>query len=127
MGSWLGDAQLLLKFRALGVPEARDEVIVDHARRLHEGVERRRSDKAKAVGLEGFAHSLRYVGLGLDVFGGGERVDDRPPVNKTPYILSKWHAFANFEIDLRIGDRCFDLGAVTDDAFVLEEAIDVSR
>src|SRR5581483_7896926 len=50
-----------------GVAEAGHDVVVDHARRLHEGVTDRRADEAEAAALQILAHRPRFLRLGRDL------------------------------------------------------------
>lgn len=45
---------------ALGVAETADQVVVDEACRLHEGVANCRADELEAAFLEDLAHSIRF-------------------------------------------------------------------
>lgn len=42
----------------LGVPEAFDKVVIDHAHGLHEGVTNRAADELEATSLQVFAHGI---------------------------------------------------------------------
>ena len=61
---------MLGEFGAFGVAVAGDEVIVDHAHRLHEGVDDGRAAELESAAAEFLRHCLRH-------FGGGGYLSER--------------------------------------------------
>src|SRR5581483_4634099 len=93
--------------RELSVAEAADDVVVDHADRLHERIADRRADEAEAAALEVAAHRLRVVRFRGDL---GERLppvharraaDERPQVRVEAPELDRGARVADRRLDLR--------------------------
>jgi hypothetical protein len=61
-----------------------DEVIVDHAGRLHESVDRGRADEAETLGLEGLGYRLGHGRLGRHRLEARVMVDLRAPIEEGP-------------------------------------------
>mgnify|MGYP000562737111 CR=1 FL=1 len=62
-------------------------MIVDQSHRLHEGIDDRTADEAKAAFLEVRADAVGHFGLRRDVGIDLAAVDDRFIVNKRPNVL----------------------------------------
>ena len=61
-----------------------DQVVVDHARRLHEGIDRRRTDEAEAFRLQRLGDGLGGRRLGRHRLEARVPVDLRAPVEEIP-------------------------------------------
>ena len=66
-----------------------DEMVVDHAGRLHEGVDDRRPDEARAARLEVLGDRLRDVGLGRNLARRFALAVDRLAVDEAPQMLGE--------------------------------------
>ena len=97
-------------------------MVIDQARRLHEGIADCRTDKLEAAFFEGFAHGVRFAGRGGDVFEGPAPVADSGPADKLPDIGIEG---AKFLLDLKEGTRVghcgFNFEAVANDARIVEQ------
>src|SRR5581483_10646820 len=92
-GSW-HPAEL----RASGMPVARDKVIVDHAGRLHEGVDDSRAAELEAARLEVLRDGARKLGLGRDVADRLVTVVDRFAVHEAPQMRAEaWAVLHHLE------------------------------
>src|SRR5712664_1771745 len=103
----------------LAPAEAADEVVVHHARGLHEGVADRRADEGEAARLELPAQRLRHVGHRRHLPRLPPAILDRPPADLAPHpgverALGALHG----EERARIEHGGRDLGAVAHDALV---------
>src|SRR5207302_9776676 len=65
--------------------KAIDDMIVDHPRRLHEGVADGRSDKAKSALFQGPAHGVRFRACCGDILQRPAGVNLRLAANKLAY------------------------------------------
>ena len=108
------------------MPEARDHVVVDHAGRLHEGIERRRSDEAEAFRLQRFADPFRYIRLSRHTLQRCQPVDDRAAFDKSPYVSRKRDPLSQRQIGFCVRNRRFDLRTVSNDALVVHQTRDVA-
>src|SRR5436309_13382642 len=68
----------------LGVPEASHEMVVDHARGLHEGVADRRADEGEAAPLKVLAHCIGHIRPGRHLLVRLPRVLERDAPDKPP-------------------------------------------
>src|SRR5581483_5487810 len=71
------------------VAMAIDEMVVDHADRLHEGVDDGRAAELEPTGGELLRHLARDVGLCRDLLGGAEMVHLRLAVDEVPQQCRK--------------------------------------
>ena len=94
----------------LGVTEAGDDVVVDHARRLHERVTHGRPHEAEAPPLQVLAHRPRLLSLGRDLAHLTEAVDLRRPADEAPEVRGEAAiGLLHLEHALRVRDRRLDL------------------
>ena len=100
-----------------------DEMVVDHADRLHEGVDDRRSDEIAAARAQVLGDAARQLGLGGHVAHRQARATKRPAVDEAPEMSREAASPGEVEIDPRQRDRRLDLGAVAHDAGVLPSAL----
>jgi hypothetical protein len=68
------------------MPKTAHQMIVHHARGLHEGVTNRRAHKAKTALLQIFAHGVRFRGSSRDLFVRFPCVQLRPAPDKSPDV-----------------------------------------
>src|SRR5262249_33275099 len=94
------------------------EMVVDHARRLHEGIDRGGSDEAKALCLQRLGNGLRGRRLGRYRLEAFVVVDLRTPVEEVPQECRKASAPREPQHRARIIDGCFHLEAIAHDAGV---------
>src|SRR4029079_13185838 len=73
----------------LGVAEAVDGVVVDHAHRLHQRVHRGRAHEPEAPSLEVLAQGLRQVGARREIRQPLPPVDDRAAVDEGPEVVGE--------------------------------------
>src|ERR1700733_4571776 len=78
------DMRLAAERRAFGMAVAIDEMIVDHAGRLHEGVDDGRPDEIAAAFAQVLGDRGGNIGLGDNVAHGSAFVLDRLAVDKAP-------------------------------------------
>ena len=100
-------------------------MIVDHARRLHEGVYGGRPDEAKAFLLESLRECRRMLSLRGDVFECRHVVLDWLTRNEAPDKMRERRVLRQGQICLRIVDRRFDLEFIAHDAGVPHEAREI--
>src|SRR5947209_8433428 len=103
------------------VAPAIDEMIVDHADRLHKGIDDRGAtefETARFQILRDFPRQFGFRGNFADVT---EIVADRLAVDEVPQILAKALLFLDVEVSARRRERPFDLGAVAHDACMLHQ------
>src|SRR5690348_3202728 len=107
------------------VAETGDEMVVDHARRLHEGINNGGADKFETAARQFLGYLDRDRRGGRHARRGLELVHLRPAVDEIPKKLRKARAFVH---DLQIGfsafDRALDLRPVTDDADIVHQRMD---
>lgn len=101
------------------------EMIVDHARRLHKGVDDRRTDKIGAAFAQILGDRYGNVRLRDDVLDRFARVLNRPAVDEIPQMPREAAVLAKIERDARQRDRCLNLGAIPHDARVLHQRLDL--
>src|ERR1043165_9304619 len=68
------------------MPEAADEMIVDHADGLHVRVDDRGTDEREPTALEILAHGVGNGGRSRDLANGSPAVPDRPAVDEAPLV-----------------------------------------
>src|SRR6185312_12067077 len=108
--------------------EASREVVVDHADRLHEGVDDGRADELEAARRQFLRQLARDVGLGRNLFRRLEAVDLRPAVNEAPQQRRETRALLHdLEIAARGENRALDLGTVAHDAGVAHQLLEFGR
>ena len=100
------------------MPITADEMVVDHADRLHEGIDDGRSAKCKARGLERLRHLARCLRLGRHLRPRAEIVLGGAPASHVPQPLREAAALHDRKIGTRARYRSDDLGAVADNAGV---------
>lgn len=102
------------------MPEARDQVIVDHSDGLHVGVNYRGPHELEASFLEIFTEGIRYFGGRRNFRWGFDLVIDRTAADETPKVRVK---IAKLLLDIqkqsRIVNNRFDFQAIANDARVL--------
>src|ERR1019366_10340283 len=98
---------------------ALDQMIVDHADRLHEGIDDGRPDEFEAVTSKFLGHRPRFIGFGRRARTAAEFMVYRFAADVLPKHLGKSRA-ALHDLDKGAGraDRARDLGAVAYDAGV---------
>ena len=112
-------SRLLAQFR---VAETRNQMIVDHARALHEGVANGRADEAEAALLQIFAEGVGFGGLCREAFVGfpsvlfGLAADEAPDVG-----VEGAEFFLNFQEGAGVTDGGVDFEAVADDSGVAKQ------
>jgi hypothetical protein len=77
------------------MPRAGEEMVVDHAGRLHEGVDDRRPAELEAARLEVLRDGARQLRLGGDRGDRLVAVDDRLPAGEVPEIGREARAALN--------------------------------
>ncbi len=103
-------------------------MIVDHADRLHEGVDDGRAAKFKAALRQLLGHRARGRGFGRHLAHGAVVVDLRLAVDEIPQQFGKAGAFFHdFEPGARREHRALDLGAIAHDAGVAHQPFDFGR
>src|SRR6267143_3262628 len=114
---------LLAQFR---VAETRNQVIVDHARGLHEGVANGRADEAETALLQIFAEDVGFGGLCREAFVGfpgvlfGLTADEAPNVS-----VKRAEFFLNFQEGAGVADGGVNFKAVANDSSVAEQFADL--
>ena len=84
--------------------EAADEMVIDHARRLHIRVANRGTHKRKAAALQVLAHGIRLFGARGQVFYAPAAVADCSVVGKLPDVFVET---SEFFLDLKEGFGIF--------------------
>src|SRR6267378_798989 len=109
----------LAQFR---VAETRNQVIVDHARGLHEGVANGRADEAETALLQIFAEDVGFGGLCREAFVGfpgvlfGLTADEAPNVS-----VKRAEFFLNFQEGAGVADGGVNFKEVANDSSVAEQ------
>src|SRR6516225_9442049 len=75
---------LAAKFLHRRVAMTADEMIVDHADRLHEGIDDRRPTKLETALRQFLRHRARHRGFGRHLANAAKAIDLRPPVDELP-------------------------------------------
>src|SRR5271166_1526585 len=104
--------------RACNVPMTVGEVVVDETASLHKGIGRGRAAKTEAARLEILGDGPAQRRLGRDLGHAGETVLNGLAVHEAPEKGGQRLAFRQIEVSARIGDGCFDLAAMPDNARV---------
>src|SRR5215203_297116 len=107
------------------MPEAAGEVVVDHADRLHEGVDDRRADEVEALGLERLRDRPRGLVLGPDIGPAREVVLHRAAVDEPPQERREALPLLDREPAARAGNGAEDFLPVADDAGIAHQRLDV--
>src|SRR6266446_4411719 len=95
---------------------AAHEVVVDHARRLHEGIDDARADELEAAPRELLGHRARDRRLRRHLRGGAEAIDLRPAADEVPKEPREAGTlFHGVEIGARGEDSALDLLALAQD------------
>src|SRR6185437_11642537 len=106
--------------------ETAHQMVIDHAGRLHEGVDDGRADKLEAASSQLLGDLDRDRRRGWHAGGGLELVQLRLAVDEIPQELREARAvFHDFQIRFRAGDRALDLGAIADDADVIHQCVNL--
>ncbi len=106
--------------------EAVDEVVVDHAGGLHEGVADGGAHKFETPGFEIFAHDVGFFGAGRQFGEGLPLVDDGfVPCELPDVAVEGIEFFLHFQEGPGVGDGSPDFVVVADDALVLQERLDL--
>lgn len=102
-------------------------MIIDHTRRLHVGIADGRADKLESALFQISAHRVGFRGAGRVVFQRAYVVNDRMAVDKKPDILVEAaELLLHVEKFLRVVDRSKNLGAVSYDAGIAEQSINLA-
>ena len=110
------------------MPEAVGGVVVDHANRLHERVDNRRTDKIEPAFLQVFAYYIGFFGSCGKFFKITQTALERFMPDKFPDVtFERAKLFLDFEERGRVADGRFDLQAVAHDAFVGKKLADFLR
>ena len=109
------------------VPPAGHDMVIDHADRLHEGI-----DDGRAAELEAALFQVLGDFGGKRRFGGklilaAKLILDRRAIDEIPEIMAEAALILQGKKSLRRGDRGFDLGAIADDAFILHQGGELGR
>src|SRR5580692_6423562 len=103
------------------VAETVDDVDVDHADGLHEGVTDCRSDKFEAALFEIFAHRIGFPSLRGDLLHRLRRVDARLAADELPDVaIEAAELFLHAEKCFRVSDGRSDFEFVTHDAGIAQ-------
>src|SRR5437867_2681927 len=98
------------------MPETVHEMVVDHARRLHERVADRRADESEAACLQRLRHRIGLSRARRHVAGTAPAIDLRRAADKAPHQIVEASVFAlRLDHGACIADRAFDLQPVADD------------
>src|SRR5262245_1433808 len=110
------------------VPMALHQMVVDHADRLHEGVDDGRPDEFEAARREVLRDPTRQRGFGRHLRGRAEMVDLRLAVEEFPEQPREPGTFLH-DLEIATGgqDGAFDLQAIAHDAGVLHQFLDPLR
>ena len=120
-----GHLEPSLQLGAGAVAVAADEVIVDHAGRLHESIDRGRADEAEALRLQRLGDGLGGRRLGRHRLEARVPVDLRAAVEEAPQEAGKARALLQLQQRPRIVDGGLDLEPVAHDAGIGHQAGDV--
>src|ERR1700733_5705650 len=105
--------------------KAGNEMVIDHADSLHEGVDDGRAAKFEAALRQFLGHRARDRGLGGHLALGAVVVDFRFAVDEIPEELGEARPLVHyFEPSARGEHGAFDLGAVAYDAGVAHQLLD---
>jgi len=116
-------SRLLAQFR---VAETRNQVIVDHARGLHEGVANGRADEAETALLQIFAEGVGFGGFCREAFAGFPGVLFGLAADEAPDVCVKGtEFFLDFEEGASVTDGGVDFEAVANDSGVAEQFADL--
>ena len=97
------------------MPEARHQMIVDHADGLHMRVDDRAADEFEAALLEVFAQGVGFFGSGRQIFHARKTILDRQAADETPNVFVECaEFFPHVEKVLSIRDRRRDLQAIAE-------------
>ena len=102
-------------------------MIVDHARRLHEGVDDGRAAELEACVLQRLRHFLRGLGFRLDIVEVLQPVLNRLSIDEFPEEIREAFLLLDIKIGARGKDRALDLLAIADDAFVGHQLLEFRR
>ena len=109
---------LTLQLGARFVAKTADEMIVDHARGLHEGINGRRPDEAEAFGLQSLGDALWTVGVSAGTVLKEPAVDLRAAVDEVPQERREARALLQLQVGPCVVDGGLDLQPVAHDAWV---------
>src|SRR5262249_41456497 len=110
------------------VAMAAHHMVVDHARRLHEGIDDARADELEATPRELLGHRSRDRRFRRHLRGGAEAIDLGPAADEIPKQPREARTlFHCTEIRARGENRALDLHAIADDARILHQLLDLLR
>src|SRR5205085_4440377 len=110
------------------VARAGDEVVVDHASGLHQGIANCRTDELESAPQQIAAHRIGFRGARGHIGQAPPAILLRFAADKTPQVsVETAEFFAHNEEGLRVLDRGRDLQAVAHDAGISEQPLHVAR
>src|SRR5689334_3379607 len=105
---------------------AADEMIVDHADRLHEGIDDGRPAKLETALRQFLGYCARDRGFGRHLTDAAKAIDLGTAVHEVPQQFGKARPlFHHLEPGARREHRAFDLGAVANDAGIAHQPFDL--
>src|ERR1051326_613367 len=108
------------------VPEAIRRVIVDHARRLHQGITNRRADELEAALDHVLAHRVGFFRFGRNIGQRPESIDDWFAADKLPQVtIERAELLLSGEKTTGVDDGGVDFEFVSNDAGVFEQTRNV--
>src|SRR5438270_8864948 len=108
--------------------KAADDVIVDHADRLHEGIADRGTDELKAASLELLAHRVRLRRLGRHLLGRLPGMMLHTASDELPDVTVEASEFLQHAQEcLGVLDGCLDLEPVADDSWIGQQCLHFPR
>src|SRR5713101_2983075 len=107
-------------------PKAADDVVVDHANRLHESIADGRPYEAKSALDQVTAQHSGLLRLSRDLLEPSPSVLDGYAAHELPHVAGEAATLAlNDKEGAGIGDRGLDLGAIAYNAVVLHQALNI--
>src|SRR5215475_8072401 len=109
-------------FAELSVTEAGEEMVVDHASGLHEGVADCGANETETTLLQIFAHSVGLFCFGWNLFVLLPGICDRLATDKLPNIrIETSKLFLHSQKSARVGNCGVDFQTVANDAGIFQE------
>src|SRR6185369_4823298 len=109
----------------VAIPETVDQVIVDHADRLHVPVDHSRSDEAEPTALEIAAHCIRLGGRCRNLAGRAPLILAWPAIHKSPAVrVEASEFFLHDQKRPSVPHSGCDLDPVPDDSLIASQFVD---